>query len=116
MRYVLLLIISTFLLNCGEVTTTKSHLENKNSESDSEEMKGVAAFGGSILKLKNRWTNHYPHLRDRHGSLVMGEIDQGWWSAQWKFEEVSNGIYRIQRRATCNGRNSAWLVECTMDT
>lgn len=54
-------------------------------------------YAQDFQRIKNRWKNTFIH--NQTGPLADGNIDQGWWSAQWVLEEVQGtNFVRIKNR------------------
>lgn len=57
----------------------------------------TATVGNGYNRLQNNW---YPdtYIHNQNGSIEIGAIEPGWWSAQWKIVPAHSGLVRIQNR------------------
>ena len=62
---------------------------NVNSSSNEE-------INNNFRFFKNRWKGTYLH--NEYGGVEAGNIESGWWSAQWTIEDAGSGYVRIKNR------------------
>jgi hypothetical protein len=65
---------------------TTSNINNSNSK----------AINNNFRFFQNRWKSTYLH--NQYGGVQDGNIESGWWSAQWTIEDAGSGYVRIKNR------------------
>lgn len=99
-----LLLLQSFIANGNSYpeikinTTNEELLElfNARNVTATPDIWQVERVAKNMIRLKNTRTNQYIH--NQNGSLEVGNIEPGWWSAMWITEEAQSGHLRLKNR------------------